>query len=414
MLAELDYPNFEILLINDGSTDKTIDTLLNGYDLEELPKNVEEILVSNNVRHFYKVKNMNIWVVDKENGGKADAINAGINYSKGDYICTIDADSILDDQALKEVIKPFIKSDKTIVSGGQIALSNDVVLKDNRVVNSSIPKSIWVKWQIIEYIKSFMISRIGLSKIDALLIMSGAFSVFKKADLLAIGGFLSKVNTHPYIVKNIGIGQQTVCEDMEIVVRLWQYKRDLKIKAKAVFLPEPICWTEAPDNPQNLFKQRSRWHQGLGETLKLHRKMIFDPKYGITGLLGLPYYFVFEYLSPLIKVISLIYIVVAAQFGVINIVFVTLLLLSVMLTTAIIMSSIMALIEYWSKRNYSANRDALRYKTFGDWIWLILLGIFAEFSYSFFKIVAQIVGIINFIKKKHDWKKFDRKGVKNI
>ena len=413
MLAELDYPDFEIIVVNDGSKDATMDVLHKYYSLITENKTNEDLLKTERIIAAYTVADKNIIILDKENGGKADAINAGINYARGDYICTIDADSVMDQQALKAVIAPFIKNKQTIVSGGQIAVSNDVHLENNKVVNSKTPKNIWVQWQIIEYIKSFLISRIGLSKIDALLIMSGAFSVFKKKDLINVGGFLSKNNTHPYIEKHIGMGKQTVCEDMEVVVRLWEYKHNMKEKAKVQFVPEAICWTEVPDNPSNLFKQRSRWHQGLGETLKLHRNMIFEPKYGITGLLGLPYYLFFEFFSPLAKIFSLAFVVVAAHYGLLNITWVLLLLISVMLTTAIIMSSITAIIEFWSIKNAQANRDALRYKSFGNWVWLILAGILAEFSYSFFKIAAQINGIYSFIKKKHDWKKFDRKGIQN-
>ena len=134
--------------------------------------------------------------------------------------------------------------------------------------------------------------------------MSGAFSLFRKDDLLKIGGFLTSINTHPYIEKTIGLGKQTVCEDMEVVVRLYQFKRENNMKPRTAFLPEPVCWTEVPDNGKNIFKQRSRWQQGLAETLKIHRKMILEPKYGMTGLVGLPYYFFFEPFSPLIKIFS--------------------------------------------------------------------------------------------------------------
>ena len=413
MLAKLDYPNFEIIVVNDGSNDNTMDILKSNYDTVLVTEKPKQNIETNEVVGVYHVRNKNIVIIDKENGGKADAVNVGINYSSGDYICTIDADSILDEKALREVIIPFIKNRNTIVSGGQLAVANEVVLVDNKVVNSKIPRNIWVQWQIIEYIKSFLISRIGLSKVNALLIMSGAFSLFKKEDLTMVGGFLSKINNHSYIEKYVGSGKQTVCEDMEIVVRLWKYKRDNNIKAKAEFLPEPVCWTEVPDSPRNLYKQRSRWHQGLGETLAIYRNMMFEPKYGVTGMFGLPYYFLFEFLSPIMKVLSLIFIIVATQYGVLNLGWVVLLLISVLLTTAIITSSIMAVIEYWSKSTSEVNRNALRYKSFFDWLWLIFSGILAEFSYSFFKIATQINGTYNFLRRKHDWNKFDRKGIRN-
>jgi len=256
MLLDLDYPNYELIIVNDGSEDQTLKKLQEHFELHEPKKTSEARLVTNSVKKVYSNKNGNLVIIDKENGGKADSINAGINFSSGTYICTIDADSILDKNALKEVVKPFILYPDTLVSGGQLAASNDLEIKNNKVVSSKTPKNIWVLWQIIEYIKSFMISRTGLSKLNALLIMSGAFSLYKKDDLLEVGGFLTKINSHQYIEGTIGVGNQTVCEDMEIVVRLFKYRKDNKQKAKTAFLPEPVCWTEVPDNGKNIFKQR--------------------------------------------------------------------------------------------------------------------------------------------------------------
>jgi cellulose synthase/poly-beta-1,6-N-acetylglucosamine synthase-like glycosyltransferase len=414
LLLELDYPAYEIIIVNDGSRDKTLDAVKKNFGFKELSNKKEWFLITKPIHHIYRSADGRLILIDKENGGKADSINAGINFSAGKYICTIDADSILDSNALKHVVNPFLTNPNTIVSGGQLAAANDVTLIHNKVVSSKQPKNIWVQWQIIEYIKSFMISRIGLSRINALLIMSGAFSMYKKEDLLETGGFLTAHNTHPYIQKTIGSGKQTVCEDMEIVVRLWQYSRDKKIKARAVFLPEPVCWTEVPDTGKNLFKQRSRWHQGLAETLRIHDRMIFEPAYGVTGLIGLPYYFLFELLAPVIKVFTLVFIVLSASYGLVNYKWAILLLISVMLTTAIILSSITAIIENWSQKQNAVNRDALRYKSYLDWVWLITAGILAEFSYSFYKIAAQIAGIINFYRGKNNWNKFARKGIQKL
>jgi cellulose synthase/poly-beta-1,6-N-acetylglucosamine synthase-like glycosyltransferase len=414
MLLELDYPEYEVIVVNDGSHDSTLEELKTNFDLIQAEHVPSEQLVTKSVKQIYNTHDSKLILIDKENGGKADSINAGLNYAHGRYICTIDADSILDPNALKDVVRPFIQNPHTIVSGGQLAAANDVELVHNKVVSSRRPSNIWVLWQIIEYIKSFMISRIGLSRINALLIMSGAFSMYRKQDLLEIGGFLTVRNNHPYIVNTVGFGLQTVCEDMEIVVRLWKYRRDKKLKAKAVFLPEPVCWTEVPDNGRNLFKQRSRWHQGLAETLKIHHRMIFEPAYGMTGIIGLPYYFVFELLSPLIKLFTLFFIAISAYYGVINFKWAILLLVSVMLITALILSSTTAMIEKWSQKQNAVNRDALRYKSYGDWIWLITAGILAEFSYSFYKIAAQISGLVNFLRGKSNWNKFARTGIKKL
>ncbi len=413
MLLNLDYPNYEVIVVNDGSVDNTLNELHKHFDFTELEITVSDGLVTSPVKKVFSAKSGCLSLIDKENGGKADSINAGINYSNGNFVCTIDADSILDSNALKEVVRPFILDPNTVVSGGQLAASNDLTLKDNKVVNSKTPLNIWVLWQIIEYIKTFMISRLGLSKINSLLIMSGAFSLFKKQDLLEVGGFLTAFNKHDYIIETIGPGKQTVCEDMEIIVRLNRYFRDKKIVPKTVFLPKPVCWTEVPENGRNLFRQRSRWHQGLAETLRIHRKMIFEPKYGMTGLFALPYYFYFELLSPLMKVVSLVFIVLASIFGIINFEWVILLILSAMIVTAIIMSSITAAIESWSYKQGAVSRNALRYKSFKEWMWLVIAGIIAEFSYSFYKIAAQINGLISFLNRRSSWNKFERKGLKH-
>lgn len=413
MLLEIDYKNFEVIVVNDGSNDKTLNKLTEAFDFEKKKITSDLIIEHKSIRNIYIEKNQKLILIDKENGGKADSINAGINISKNKYICTIDADSILDAQALKMVIKPFITDANTFVSGGQLAASNDVILKNNKVVSSRMPRNIWVLWQIIEYIKSFMISRIGLSKIDSLLIMSGAFSIYRKEDLLKVGGFLTAQNKHPYIEKTIGLGHKTVCEDMEIVVRLWKYFKENKKKAKARFLPQPVCWTEVPDKGKNLYKQRVRWHLGLAETLKIHRKIAFEPKYGTIGLIAYPYYFFFELLSPLIKIFTIIFLFFAAYAGIVNIIWVLLLIASVTFTTAIIMSTITVMIENWSQHQLAANRDALRYKTFGNWLWLLFMGIISDFSYAYFRTFAQFIGIIKFARKKSEWNKFERKGFKS-
>jgi cellulose synthase/poly-beta-1,6-N-acetylglucosamine synthase-like glycosyltransferase len=414
MLLGLDYPSFEVIVINDGSRDKTLKELMDNFEVIAIQPDEEPALSTKAVKSVHRSADGLLLIVDKVNGGKADSINAGINLANGDYICTIDADSILDPRALQEVVRPFMQNPQTMVSGGQLAASNDIILDHNQVISSKPPANIWVQWQIIEYIKSFMISRVGLSRINALLIMSGAFSLYKKSDLLAIGGFLTAHNKHPYIGSTIGIGKQTVCEDMEIVVRLWQYKRDKKVKASVVFVPEPVCWTEMPENGRSLFKQRSRWHQGLAETLKIHRGMIFEPSYGMTGLIGMPYYLLFELFSPIIKILTLIFLVLSSLSGLINYKWAILMIFSTLLITAVILSSITAIIENWSQHQHAVNRDALRYKSFGDWLWLMIAGILAEFSYSFFKIAAQTNGLISFLRGKNQWNKFARKGVKKI
>jgi len=414
MLLNLDYKDYNIIVVNDGSIDQTFVRIQEAFPLKKTDIQVDPILKTQSINEIFRTDDKKLVFIDKENGGKADAVNAGINFSDKKYICTIDADSILDNQALKKVICPMILDKRIIVSGGQLAASNDVIIKNNEVVSSRMPRNIWVLWQILEYIKTFMISRIGLSRINALLIMSGAFSIYRKKNLLEIGGFLTVTNDHPYIIHSVGKGKHTVTEDMEVVIRLWRYFREKKKKAKAVFLPNPVCWTEVPENGINLYKQRVRWHLGLVETLLLHRDLLFEPKYKITGLIAMPYYFFLEMLSPLVKIFTVIFLILAYITGLLNAGWVILLVISVLLTTAIIMSTITAIIENWSHKQSGVNRNALRYNSFFDWLWLLLVGVIGDFSYAFFRMYAQFIGIIKYFTRKRDWEKFDRKGVETI
>jgi cellulose synthase/poly-beta-1,6-N-acetylglucosamine synthase-like glycosyltransferase len=390
--------------------------MLSSFQFQTLESDsYDQLIKTAKVRKIYTAESGKLILIDKDNGGKADAINAAINFAKGEYICTIDADSILDRQALKHVVRPLIEDRSVFVSGGQIALSNDLIIAENKVVSARMPGKIIILWQILEYISTFMIARISLSKMNTLLIMSGAFSIFRKNDLLSVGGFLTKHNDHPFILQSIGKEKQVLTEDMEIVVRLWKYFKDSKRKARAVFLPGPVCWTEAPEKFRQLYKQRARWHQGLAETIWLYRHMIFEPKYGTIGIFAIPYYFFLEFLAPLLKIVAIPVGVILITDPLINKQWVLFFMLGTMVLYTIIMSSLTVLIEQWSMRQQaSTNRDALRYKTFTDWIILLFAGISANFSFAFFKMFAQIQGIINFIRKSHNWMKIERKGIKQI
>jgi cellulose synthase/poly-beta-1,6-N-acetylglucosamine synthase-like glycosyltransferase len=208
---------------------------------------------------------INIVLVDKENGGKADSINAALNYASKKYICTIDADSILDVRALKMVVAPMIEDSRVFVSGGFLATSNDMILRREEggaCTNAVEYVGFMANCGIYKIVYDFATC---VSRLNMLLVMSGAFSLFKKEDLLKVGGFLSEFNEHPCVVNMVGRKRKTVCEDMEIIVRLWRFHLEQHLPGKAVFLPNPVCWTEVPDKARNLYKQRVRWHQGLGE-----------------------------------------------------------------------------------------------------------------------------------------------------
>ncbi len=408
MLLALDYPDYEVVVVNDGSADETMNILLKNFKLQEIKKSYENRIDTKKIKRIYKCDSL--IVIDKENGGKADSINAGINFSEKRLICTIDADSILDKKALKQTVQPMLTNENVFVSGGQLAVANGIELKDNKVVKSALPKNIWVQWQIIEYLKSFLIARYSMSKINSIMIMSGAFSVYKRADLQKVGGFLTKDNKSDFILKIGHFGNQTVCEDMEVVVRLWRYFYENNLKAKAVFLPHPICWTEVPDNPSFLLRQRNRWQRGLAETLKIHKTMLFEPKYKMIGLFAFPYYFFFELFSPVIKIFTILFLIFAAIIGLLNQSWILLTVIFTTLASAIITSLATVYIEQWSIKHGLSSYDALRYKTGKDWISLLIMSVAGDFIYAPFRIFAQLSGLKDFIYKKNEWYKFARKG----
>jgi cellulose synthase/poly-beta-1,6-N-acetylglucosamine synthase-like glycosyltransferase len=412
LLTKLDYPNYRVVVVNDGSKDNTLKVMLDSFKWEserlDLPS---PLLKTHQIRSVRSSSDGMLMLIDKENGGKADSINAGINISDSEFLCTVDADSILDASALRLAVEPLISDPDVFVSGGQLAVSNGLLLEQNRVVGSKMPRKLLVLWQIIEYIKSFMVSRLGFSKLGSLLIMSGAFSLYRRSDLVSVGGFLTAINDHPYISSTVGVGKRTLCEDMEVVVRLKRFLIENKRKASTRFLPAPICWTEVPDKKKSLIRQRSRWHTGLAETLRYHRGMLFEPKYGITGLFALPYYLLFELFAPLIKLLALLFLVIASALGLINTSWVLLMLLSVTILAAFITSSVTAVIERWSMIHSGANREALRYKTLGDWLILIGAGIISDFSFAFLRMWAQLKGLADFVRSRSEWNKFERRGL---
>ncbi len=312
-LLRLRYPAYEIVICNDGSKDRTVEDLRETIRFVPPDRDYDNHLGTAPVRAFYESRIelppglQRMILIDKENGGKADALNAAINVARGDFVTSMDADSLLIPEALLMAARAIRESREPVVAvGGQVGLSNGSLVENGRVVEMRLPKS-WIgRFQVVEYMRSFAQGRVGWAAVDSLLSLSGVFALMRRGLVHAIGGFLTKHMRTRVGIEYCGKGAHTVCEDMEIVVRLHRYLLDRRIAGKVTMLPFAIAWTEAPENYRDLGKQRARWYRGLLEVLVYHRAMLFRPKFRQVGLFSLPYQLVFEALAPVSACIGLL------------------------------------------------------------------------------------------------------------
>jgi len=258
-LLQLKYPKFEVILINDGSTDHTLEKILKSFDLKKTQNVFRKQLPCQDIRGIYESSAYpDLMVVDKENGGKADALNAGINASKYPLICSLDADSILEEDVLLKIVRPFVENQKTVAAGGSVRIANGCEIFNGRVIKIGLPKSLLGKFQVMEYLRAFLAGRMAFSLFNGLVIISGAFGIFKKTKVIEVGGY----------------HKDTIGEDMELVVRLHARLREKGEPYSITFIPDPVCWTEAPESLKVLQVQRNRWQRGLLESLFSNKKLL--------------------------------------------------------------------------------------------------------------------------------------------
>ncbi|RKS97529.1 glycosyltransferase family 2 protein [Chryseobacterium defluvii] len=388
-LLSLYYHNLEIIIVNDGSKDDSMQKLTEAYELESISFFVQGEIETNAIRSIYKSKNpafKKLIVVDKENGGKADALNVGINVSSGDYLVCIDVDCILEQDAILRLAKPFLEeTDKKIIAcGGVIRLANNCKIENGKVVDVNMPKTLLGKTQALEYIRAFVLGRMAWSRASGLILISGAFGVFDRKIVLACGGY----------------DRNTVGEDMELVVRMRKYMEEKKEPYEVITIPDPLCWTEVPETKEILKKQRNRWMRGTMETLWKHRKMIFNPKYGKLGMISLPYWLFFEFLGPLIEFLGYIIFIVFLLLGIINWQFSTV-LFALVISTGFLYSIYGILVDLVSRQVYTKRKDFLT---------LIGTAFLEPFYFHPIVVKASIKGFIDYFKKSHSWGEMTRQG----
>lgn len=301
-LLNLHFPEFEVIVVSDGSKDLTIARLIDEFDLVQVQRPIRLQVKHQPIRKVYLSEHYpNLLVIDKDNGGKADAINAGINASSFPLFCCLDADSLLENDAILRAVKPFVEDRQVIATGGIVRILNGCTVEHGKVTEVKAPKTALETLQVIEYLRGFISGRTAWNIFGSLLIISGAFGIFRKDMVIAIGGY-----------------RHTVGEDMDLVVRLHKHCRDRNIPYKILFVPDPVCFTQAPNDLKSLLKQRNRWQRGLIDSLRFSKEMFLNPRYGTVGLLGFPYFVVVEAMGPVIEFAGYGGFIVLCSMGVIN------------------------------------------------------------------------------------------------
>ena len=297
-LLSLDYKSYEIIVVNDGSKDRTGDIVAEKFQLHKVNRPIRRQLPCKDVVSIYEGmanENVSITLINKENGGKADSINMGINASKYPYFICMDADSILEKDSLKKIAIPVLSDKDVVAVGSMIRISNDSVFRDGELVELRLPKKLIPAFQVLEYERSFLASRILLDKFNANLIISGAFGLFRKDAAIAVGGYKA----------------DCMGEDMELIMKLHEYHRTNNLPYVIKYAYDAICWTQAPERLRDLIKQRRRWHIGLIQSMTLHRR--------IMGIGSYFYYLFYEMLSPIIELLGMIITILACYFGLLNV-----------------------------------------------------------------------------------------------
>ena len=388
-LLALQYPNLEVIVISDGSKDRTVQVLIDRFSLVPVKTIYEQRIRTKPVRTLYRSSTYpSLVVVDKENGGKADALNVGLSFARGELVCAMDADTLIEGDGLQRMVRPFLYGTDVVATGGTIRVVNGSEVKHGRVVKAVVPARLLAGVQVVEYLRAFLFGRLGWNRLGGNIIISGAFGLFRRDAVVGAGGYL----------------HDTVGEDMELVLRLKRLSYEKGGPGKIAFVPDPVAWTEVPESTAVLGRQRDRWHRGLADVLWRHRAMMFNPRYGVTGLFVYPYYAFVELLAPVFEVIGLVTLGLGLALGMLDWRFAALFYLTAYgLGTAL--TAFTLILEDLSFHRYS---------TFRDRALLFWWALVENLGYRQMTVLWRLRGLWKFLRGRKDWGAMERKGFRPV
>lgn len=384
-LLDLDYPEFEVIVVNDGSTDSTLQRLRDSFTLA--PSRVPvRITIPNHgpIRTVYQSETEpHLRVIDKAAGGsKADALNAGVNAARYPLVCCIDADSLLERRALLRAARPFMSDPDVLAVGGIVRLANGCTVAGGQIAEVRLPASCLAMLQVVEYLRAFLLGRLGWSALNGLLIVSGAFAVFRTETLRRVGGY----------------DPSAVGEDMDLVVRIHRAAIESGRRGRVVFLPDPVCWTQAPERLRDLATQRRRWHRGLSQVIHRHLRLTLNPRYGRIGVLAMPYQVLIEFLGPIAEALGYAILPLVLLGGFDTRAALAFFLAAVVAGVVLSMASM--LLAEFTMRRYPRPQDLLR---------LALFSVLENFGYRQATVYWRLAGLVEYLRGKRGWGQVERR-----